>query len=86
MTVHRDQKRGHFVLDADGYDLTGVDLGGVLHLSGKGRVHLTPDDARALADALTWWADRHHDAPREYDNAVADELNDLFDLLDPKES
>lgn len=62
MGVRRDERRGHFVLDLvpDGAierEVVAVDLGPVLHVRTSG-AHLTPDEARELADALTWWAER----------------------------
>lgn len=62
MPMHLDASRGHFVqeLAPDGRinrEVVAVDLGPVLHVNTSG-AHLTPAEARELASALAWWADR----------------------------
>lgn len=70
-TVHLDEVRGHFVqrLEPNGQmrrEVVAVDLGPVLHIHTSG-AHLSPADARELAAALTWWADRKTTPTREDD-------------------
>ncbi len=81
MTVilNRDEKRGHFHLNlSDGREVTGADLGPVLHLWTAG-AHLTPGAARQLAEVLTWWADRRQAAA-----AAEPEQLDLFGETTPE--
>ena len=81
--VHRDETRGHFVLELvdtrHKREVIAVDLGPTLHLTTSG-AHLTPDEARALADALTWWADRKHGGAEDLGRVI--DVNDLFELID----
>ena len=86
MSLHLDETRGHFVLDLPevarelGYkhDLIGADLGAVLHVDITS--HLGPEDARELARALNWWADRKHPTEaREVIDVLAEP--DLLDML-----
>jgi hypothetical protein len=61
LAVYRDEQRGHIRLDDDqGMAATGVDVGPWLNLWTYKGIHLTPGSARLLAEALVWWADRHH--------------------------
>lgn len=62
MPIHLDERRGHFVQELaptehHGREVIAVDLGPVLHVNTSG-AHLTPAEARDLASALTWWANR----------------------------
>lgn len=67
-----DERRGHLVLDlphraghhssATSPSVVGCDMGGhLLNITASG-AYLDPDDARELADALHWWADRQESA------------------------
>ena len=62
LTINRDDKRGHIMIrQGDGTDkcFLGVHVGPVLHFGPPcGAINITPDEAREVADALTWWADR----------------------------
>ena len=86
--VNYEDRTGHFVMrytggpaDTPG-ELIGIDLGGVLQLfSRPGDPWLTPAEARALASALTWWADRPHGDSRAPDAAV-DEALGLLGLIE----
>lgn len=87
MTAALDEKRGHFFMqlphrtghDTGRNEVIGADLGPTLHLTTHG-AHLTPDEARDLASALTWWADRPRREPADLKQAT-DEAHDLLDLL-----
>lgn len=80
MSAHRDETRGHFVIEhAEGH-IIGADLGSRLHLSTYGRTHIDPATARELAAALTWWADREH-ADGDDDDQMAG-IEDLLTLLE----
>jgi hypothetical protein len=83
--LHRDETRGHFVYEMPQFDpvirseVIAVDLGPTLHLQVTA-AHLTPDDARELAAALTWWADRKR-RPEGDDEERLIEACDLLDLI-----
>lgn len=82
--VHRDERRGHFVLALSPTshhkrEVVACDLGSSLHLTTYG-AHLSPDEARTLAGALVWWADRKHEATDDLERVV--EMNDLLDLIE----
>jgi hypothetical protein len=82
--VHQDETRGHFVLELDPHgnfarEVVGADLGSTIHITTRS-AHLSADEARMLAEVLTWWADRKHDRPDDHERVV--EINDLLDLLE----
>lgn len=68
--VTLDERRGHLVLDlphraghagASHIGVVGTDMGGgLLNVTASG-AYLDADDARELAEALHWWADRQGD-------------------------
>lgn len=84
--VHRDERRGHFLMDLppspDRHcrgEVVGADLGACLHLTSSG-TWLSPDEVRLLIGALDWWVARQHSDTVDSTERVV-ELNDLFDLL-----
>lgn len=94
--AHLDEQRGHFVLQLPDVEnrrapgmrdrlVVGADQGPALYLDFRGTSRLTPDDARALARCLEWWADRSTHRPEPDESEWAEEINDLFDLLAAKE-
>lgn len=64
--IYPDEQRGHIAYrqEHDGNDwrdMNGVDVGSAsptLHFGG-GWLHLSPAQAREVADSLHWWADRY---------------------------
>ena len=80
MTTHLDEARGHFVIEHGQCQIVGGDMGASLWLSTSGRPSLSPDSARELAAALTWWADREHGSAEDIDRLA--EVTDLLSLLD----
>jgi hypothetical protein len=88
MEVHRDKRRGHFVMDLGEVqgagrvrgEIVACDLGSCLALTASA-AYLTPGAARAMAVELTAWADRKHSAEMNDDGRLA-EVADLLDLIE----
>lgn len=86
IAVHRDEQRGHFVMDLGEVqgtgrcrgEVVGADLGSCLALT-TSAAYLAPSDARALAAELVAWADRKHAAEVIVDREA--EVGDLLDLI-----
>lgn len=89
--LHKDERRGHFVLvlpHRAGHDngrgdseVVGCELGPTLNLTTSG-AHMTPNEALELAGALTWWANRKRTGGAIARLEVASEPYDLLTILD----
>lgn len=88
MSVHYDDVRGHFRMDLanerpdclqggarSGGHVVGADLSGCLQLDCQG-AWLDADEAREVAAALLWWADRQPLTERDVEDV------DLLGLLE----
>lgn len=81
-----DQRRGHFVVETERGRVVGADLGPILWLDLDPEV--TRDEARSLAAALTWWADRESSADATLEGGSSEDFeqrinyaHDLFAFI-----